>query len=71
MGELSRFQSEVWSLFAVAVAFTGLRMYARLRSVGWRNLQADDYLACAALVGPYNWENSMTGNWIKADTQLS
>jgi hypothetical protein len=41
---------ELWSIYCFAVLFTGLRMVARIRIAGWRNLQADDYLACAALV---------------------
>ena len=48
--EVAQFQGEVWSLFAVATCFTFLRMYARIKSVGVKNFQADDYLASAALV---------------------
>jgi hypothetical protein len=41
---------ELWSIYGFAVLFTGLRMVARIRIAGWRHLQADDYLACTALV---------------------
>lgn len=50
MDDPSNFVAEVWTLFAVAAVFTGLRMYSRLRSVGWRDIAVDDYLALAAIV---------------------
>lgn len=50
MDSLVRFQSEIWTLFGVAAAFTLLRLFARLRAVGVKGLQGDDYLAIAAIV---------------------
>ena len=41
---------EVWSLFAVALFFTSLRLYARVKVVGIKGLQVEDYLAVAAMV---------------------
>lgn len=42
---------EVWTLFAIGVAVTVLRTYARVRAVGFRHLQADDYLVWVGIVG--------------------
>ena len=41
---------ELWTLYALAVAFTFLRTYARISAVGYRQLQADDYLVWIAIV---------------------
>ena len=41
---------EVWSLFSLAVVFTALRIYARVKVVGIKGLQAEDYLASVAMV---------------------
>ncbi|KAK4184399.1 hypothetical protein QBC35DRAFT_506056 [Podospora australis] len=37
-----------WTLYAVGIAVTILRTYARVEAVGWRHLQMDDYLAWVA-----------------------
>ena len=50
MKAVQSFLGEIWALFGVAVAFTFLRMFARIKAVGSKDLQADDYLACLALV---------------------
>lgn len=47
---LNIFLTEIWIFYAIAVAFTGLRVFARVRAVGWRGFQADDYLAFGAIV---------------------
>lgn len=44
------FTIELWTFYAVGVAFTLLRTYARGRAVGLRNLKADDYLVWFAIV---------------------
>ena len=41
---------ELWTLYALAVAFTFLRTYAMISAVGYRQLQADDYLVWIAIV---------------------
>ncbi|TKW58021.1 hypothetical protein CTA1_739 [Colletotrichum tanaceti] len=38
------FQIEAWTLLAVGILITMLRTYSRIRAVGVRGLQADDYL---------------------------
>ncbi|CAH0042289.1 unnamed protein product [Clonostachys rhizophaga] len=50
MDDLQHFIAEVWSLFALATTFTGIRMFARFRSVGWKQFTSDDYLACSAIL---------------------
>lgn len=45
-----KFAVEAWVLFGVAVLVTLLRTYARIKSVGIRNLQADDYLVWVGVV---------------------
>ena len=42
--------AEIWTLFAVAAFATMLRMYSRISLVGFRDLRADDFLACLAIV---------------------
>lgn len=41
---------ELWTLYSIGVAVTLLRTYARGRAVGWRHLQADDYLVWVGIV---------------------
>lgn len=41
---------ELWTLYAVGVAVTLLRTYARGRAVGLKHLQADDYLVWVGIV---------------------
>lgn len=41
---------EVWTLLAVGSLVTMLRTFARVKSVGFRRLQPDDYLVWVALV---------------------
>jgi hypothetical protein len=45
-----QFTVEVWTLLAVAALVTMLRTYARVRSVGFKRFQPDDYLVWVALV---------------------
>lgn len=44
------YHTEAWADYSVGVASILLRLYARLKSVGLRGLQADDYFILAALV---------------------
>ncbi|KAF2276858.1 uncharacterized protein EI97DRAFT_323914 [Westerdykella ornata] len=41
---------ELWTLYAVAVCFTILRTYARIKAVGFRELHPDDYLIWFAIL---------------------
>ncbi|KAK7457394.1 hypothetical protein Landi51_01527 [Colletotrichum acutatum] len=41
---MQSFTIEAWTLLTVGILFTMLRTYARVRSVGFKGLQADDYL---------------------------
>ncbi|KAA8641457.1 uncharacterized protein ATNIH1004_001922 [Aspergillus tanneri] len=41
---------ESWTLYAVGVAATVLRTYSRARTVGFRHLQADDYLVWVGIL---------------------
>ena len=50
MDKLTQFMCESWSLFAAAVLFTLVRLFARVRLLGFKGLQGDDYLALIALV---------------------
>ena len=36
---------EAWVLLGLGFLVTGLRTFARVRAVGWKGLQLDDYLA--------------------------
>lgn len=47
----TEFYREVWSLLGVAFLVVVLRTYGRMRSSGFRSLQADDYMVWLALVG--------------------
>ncbi|KAL0931393.1 uncharacterized protein CTRU02_214128 [Colletotrichum truncatum] len=41
---MSDFTTEAFTLLGVAIAVVFLRTYARIKAVGWKHLQADDYL---------------------------
>lgn len=43
---------ELWTLYALGVAFTILRTVARIGAVGIRNLRLDDYLIWMGIVRP-------------------
>ncbi|KFY93173.1 hypothetical protein V500_03873 [Pseudogymnoascus sp. VKM F-4518 (FW-2643)] len=44
------FNTELWTLYAFGVAITVLRTYARAKAVGFRDLQADDFLIWLAIL---------------------
>lgn len=50
MASLRAFNVEAFTLLALALAITCLRTFARIRSIGWKNLWADDYLVVLAVV---------------------
>jgi len=45
-----QFVTEDFTLFSVGLVVTITRTYARVRQVGFKGLQADDYLAWVAMV---------------------
>lgn len=45
-----KFNIEAFTLLGVGLTITVLRTIARVKAVGWRNFQPDDYLAWAAAV---------------------
>ena len=47
---LKAFNIEAFTLLAVALLITALRLYARIRSVGLKKLWADDYLVVVGVV---------------------
>lgn len=48
-----KFNIEAFTLLGVGLTVTILRTIARVKAVGWRNFQPDDYLAWAAAVSTY------------------
>ncbi|KAM7187214.1 hypothetical protein V8F20_011060 [Naviculisporaceae sp. PSN 640] len=44
------FNVVIWTLYAIGVCVTGLRTYSRIKMVGGRRLQPDDYLVWLAVV---------------------
>ncbi|KAI1872884.1 uncharacterized protein JN550_003758 [Neoarthrinium moseri] len=47
---LQQFVTEDFTLFSIGVAFVMVRTYARIRLVGFRRLQADDYLVWLGMI---------------------
>ena len=47
---MNQFTIEAWTLLGVGILVTTLRTYARVRSIGIRGLQADDYLVWLGVV---------------------
>ncbi|KAL2128639.1 hypothetical protein VTI74DRAFT_8912 [Chaetomium olivicolor] len=44
------FNITLWTLYAFGVLVTALRTYARVKAVGWKHFEADDYLVWAAVL---------------------
>lgn len=66
-GALRAFNTEAFTLLAIAILVTGLRTYCRISSVGFKNLWADDYLAVLAIVrfAPYRFPQYFFTSHIK------
>jgi len=47
---MEAFVTEAFALLGVGLLFIGLRTYVRISTVGWKGLQADDYLMWFAAV---------------------
>lgn len=44
------FNITIWTLYAFGVLVTALRTYARVKAVGWKHFEADDYLVWVAVL---------------------
>lgn len=53
---------ELWTLYSIGVTTTLLRTYARLGSVGWRNLRLDDFLIWIGIVSPLSSGTCLSAN---------
>lgn len=47
---LKEFSIEAWTLLGIGIMVTLLRTYARVKFVGFKNLQPDDYLVWVGVV---------------------
>ncbi|KAI1634251.1 hypothetical protein F4809DRAFT_652025 [Biscogniauxia mediterranea] len=47
---LLQFVTEDWTLFSIGLTFTIIRTYARVKHVGFRGLQLDDYFVWVAMI---------------------
>lgn len=50
MAQATPFQKEAWSEYALGVCIILVRIFARIKVVGFKNWQGDDYFAILALV---------------------
>lgn len=58
MGSADSFAAEAFTLLSIGISVIGLRTFARIRQVGVRNFEADDYLMLLAIV-PYTIETAL------------
>jgi len=58
MGSHADFVAEAFTLLSIGILIISLRTYARLRQVGIRNFEADDWLMLLAIV-PYAIETAL------------
>lgn len=56
--DITSFASEAFTLLSVGIMVIILRTYARIRQVGIRNFEADDYLMLLAII-PYSIETAL------------
>lgn len=47
------YAAEAFSLLGISIAVTALRVCYRVKTVGIKGLQADDYFVLAAVVSPF------------------
>ena len=50
MPQATPFQKEAWSEYALGVCVIMLRIFSRIKVVGFKNWQGDDYFAILALI---------------------
>ncbi|SCV54944.1 related to integral membrane protein PTH11 [Fusarium fujikuroi] len=58
MGSADSFAAEAFTLLSIGISVIGLRTFARIRQVGVRNFEADDYLMLLAII-PYTIETAL------------
>ncbi|KAF5970074.1 integral membrane protein PTH11 [Fusarium bulbicola] len=58
MGSSTSFAAEAFTLLFIGISVIGLRTFARIRQVGVRNFEADDYLMLLAII-PYTIETAL------------
>ncbi|KAF4961228.1 hypothetical protein FGADI_465 [Fusarium gaditjirri] len=58
MGSATSFTAEAFTLLSIGILAIGLRTFARIRQVGVRNFEADDYLMLIAII-PYTIETTL------------
>ncbi|KAF5636726.1 integral membrane protein PTH11 [Fusarium tjaetaba] len=58
MGGATSFAAEAFTLLSIGISVIGLRTFARIRQVGVRNFEADDYLMLLAII-PYTIETAL------------
>lgn len=47
---LRKFNTQLWTFYALAIVITGLRTYARFKAVGIKQFRPDDYIVWVAIV---------------------
>lgn len=47
---LRKFNTQLWTFYALAVVITGLRTYSRFKAVGLKQFRPDDYIVWVAIV---------------------
>ncbi|KAJ0302911.1 hypothetical protein COL516b_006957 [Colletotrichum fioriniae] len=60
---MSEFSTEAFALLGVAIAVIFLRTYARIVAVGFKRLQADDYLMLLIIVSLSTAAYSVGAHW--------
>lgn len=58
MGSADSFAAEAFTLLSIGISVIGLRTFARIRQVGVRNFEADDYLMLLVII-PYTIETAL------------
>jgi len=51
---LRKFNTQLWTFYAIAVIIVILRTWARVKSVGLKHLRPDDYIIWFAIVSTIN-----------------
>ncbi len=60
------FNITLWTLYAFGVLTTALRTYARVKAVGWKRFEPDDYLALVAIVSEFGLWGAIPGLTVAA-----
>jgi hypothetical protein len=57
---LRKFNTQLWTFYAFGVLVTILRTYSRIKAVGLRNFQPDDFIVWVAIVRIFESSTSIT-----------